>query len=166
MARRKSSTATHAIERVRQPVVRVVKRTRERLATGGQQMHGGDIAAAMGGAVAGGLAVQGIKAIGASPTMASVGVVGLGGVGAFLLDGKAQAAAVGAAASGLVLGVAHYLGWRNANGGGTELAALLGRAPDRPADLQAAFDAARAQIRPPVPAPEGYGWAPQYRRVG
>src|SRR5262245_48746905 len=149
MAVRKKRQASVAIERVTQPVVRVVKRTRERLSTGGQRMDAGDLAAALGGAVAGGFAVQGIKAIGASPTMASIGGAGLGGVGAFLLDGKAQAASAGAAASGLVLGVAHWLSWRNAQGASAaEVEAALRR--EKPADLQAAFDAARAQLRRPA----------------
>jgi hypothetical protein len=146
----KKRKAIVVAKRALEPAVRVVERTRAKLSRGEPHLSGGAVAATLGGAVAGSVATHGLVFVGASPMVASLGVAGVGGVGALLLDGKAQAAAAGAAAGGLVLAASTLLAKRQKEAPKKppeQLAQPRRQAALPPADVQAAFDAARAQLR-------------------
>jgi hypothetical protein len=134
------------------PVVQVVRTARAKLAHRGSALGGGQVAAAMGGAVAGGVVTQTLTKIGIRPAAASLGVAGVGGLGAMLLEGYPQCVATGAACGGIVLAAARLM-----LPVATAPPAVKPRqAALPPADVQAAFDAARAQLRRSAPA----AWEP------
>jgi hypothetical protein len=136
--------------RVTAPAVHVVRTARSHLSRGQPALGGGQVAAAMGGAVAGSVVTQTLTKIGVKPAAASLGVAGVGGLGAILLDGYPQCIATGAACGGIVLAAARLMMPEQAVG---KPAPRQGVLP--PADVQAAFDAARAQLRRTAP-----GWEP------
>lgn len=140
-----------------QPAVQVVQRTRTKLSRGQPRISGGQVLSALGGAVAGSVASHFIARAGVSKGVAALGVAGLGGVGAYMLDGRPQAAAIGAAAVGVVSAATAMV---DAVAPVTKTIAALPPSPPSggalppkrqghyaPEDVQAAFDAARDQLR-------------------
>ena len=168
MAKKKREIVTIA-RRAVEPAVQVVQKTRTKLSRGQPRLSGAQIMSAIGGAVAGGVASHFVARAGLGRGVVGLGVAGLGGIGAYMLDGKAQAAAVGAAALGVVNAATAMMDTvtpaaRTAADMITHptlprpvptpapLPAPGAGAPRRqaalpPADVQAAFEAARRQLR-------------------
>jgi hypothetical protein len=158
----KRRNAEGIVRRVSAPAVKVVRETRAKLSRGGPAITGVQLAAAVGGAAAGSVVAHGLQRVGVGPTTSSLGVAGAGGLGALFLDGTPQALATGAACSGVVL-LASQLLAANPRQVAAAPQPRPRQAAATPADVQAAFDAARAQLRrtaprwePPPPVYEAY----------
>ncbi len=159
MAKKKRKTEA-IVKRVVEPAVRVVKSARTKLSRGGPKMTGKQIAAGILGTVGSGALTYGLGKVGLSPAVTTLGITGVGGLGAFMLEGVGQAAAAGAAAGGLLMAINKALvehDVKKAIEEQAKQAAMQAQAappPKRqaalsPGEVQAAFDAARGTAGQP-----------------
>jgi hypothetical protein len=161
MAKKRKAMAI--VRRVVEPTVRAARHTRAALSRGGPKMTGKQIAAGLAGTVSSGVLTYGLGKVGVPPTVATLGLSGIGGVGAFLLEGAGQAAAAGAAAGGLLMAINKALVEHDIKKAVDEQMRQAGASPPQvaqppvrrqaalpPGDVQAAFDAARAQLGRPI----------------
>ena len=147
----KRRNAEGIVRRVTAPALHAVRTTRAKLVRGGPALTGFQVAAALGGAAAGGVVSHGLQRIGMGPTTSSLGVAGAGGLGALLLDGTPQAVATGAACSGVVLLASQLMAANPRTVPQPQNQPRPRQAALPPGDVQAAFDSARAQLRRTAP---------------